>query len=98
MPRTCRVLPHEVAAGAANMALDDALLAEATAAPGTAYFRTYGWRLPTLSLGYFQSVRDGESDARWRGVPVVRRPTGGGALFHEHEVTYALILPPTDPA
>jgi lipoate-protein ligase A len=61
--------------------------------PTAALFRTYGWTEPTLSLGYFQSVAQAEADPRWRDVPLVRRPTGGGALWHHHEVTYAVVVP-----
>ena len=52
----CLVLPHESGDGPANMALDEALLDAALEAPGLAYFRTYEWREPTLSLGYFQAI------------------------------------------
>ncbi len=75
------------------MALDQALLEAVDAEPQSAYFRTYGWREPTLSLGYFQKLAEVEADPRWRGVPIVRRPSGGGALWHHHELTYALVVP-----
>jgi len=65
--------------------------------PDFAVFRTYGWSVPTLSLGYFQHVNDLEADPRWHDAAVVRRLTGGGAIWHHHEVTYALILPTTHP-
>ncbi len=89
----CRLFPHETAGGAANMALDEALLDLVTADPSSAALRTYGWSEPTLSLGYFQTVAEAESDPRWRGVPLVRRPTGGGAIWHDREITYALAVP-----
>ena len=92
-PLTCRVLPHEAGDGPANMARDEALLDLVAAEPGSAAFRTYGWTEPTLSLGYFQAIAEAEADPRWRGVPVVRRPTGGGAIWHDREVTYALASP-----
>lgn len=94
----CQLLAHEVADGPANMALDEALLDAAVSAPGLAFFRTYEWTEPTLSLGYFQSLSEAESDPRLRGVATVRRPTGGGAIWHHHEVTYALILPVSHPS
>jgi len=90
---TCRIFPHEAAGGAANMALDEALLDLVTDDPTAAALRTYGWSEPTLSLGYFQTVTEPESDPRWRGVPLVRRPTGGGAIWHDREITYALAVP-----
>jgi lipoate-protein ligase A len=79
------------------MALDQAMLDSVDASPDQAMFRTYGWTPPTLSLGYFQSIRQIPDDRRWSRVPVVRRPSGGGALWHEHEITYALVVPRTDP-
>ena len=75
------------------MALDEALLDEVAEDPTHAVLRTYGWSAPTLSLGYFQKVADAEADPRWRGAPIVRRPTGGGAIWHHHEVTYAVVVP-----
>ncbi|MGE3818287.1 MAG: biotin/lipoate A/B protein ligase family protein, partial [Isosphaeraceae bacterium] len=53
----------------------------------------YEWSEPTLSLGYFQSIAEVEGNARWRGVPVVRRPSGGGAILHDREVTFTLAMP-----
>jgi lipoate-protein ligase A len=76
------------------MALDDALLARARRT-GEAVLRTYAWGVPTLSLGRNQRARglyDLEAlDAA--GVGVVRRPTGGRALLHHHEITYSVTAP-----
>jgi lipoate-protein ligase A len=93
----CRLLPHGSAGGPANMALDEALLDAVAQTPECAVFRTYGWSEPTLSLGYFQAVAEAEADPRWRTVPLVRRATGGGAIWHDHELTYALIVPKSHP-
>ena len=97
MTTACLVLPFEVADGPANMALDEALLDKVAANPTRAVLRTYGWSVPTLSLGYFQKVSDAEADPRWRAAPIVRRPTGGGAIWHHHEVTYAVVVPGDHP-
>lgn len=94
----CVILPYQVAGGAANMALDAALLEHAPAAPGTVFVRTYGWVVPTLSLGYFQRLAEATEGGRWAGLPLVRRPTGGGAILHHHELTYAVVLPANHPA
>jgi lipoate-protein ligase A len=93
MRMTCRVLPFEVADGAANMALDEAMLDRVAGGDPAAYLRCYGWSIPTLSLGYFQRLAEVRADPRWDAVPLVRRPTGGGAIWHDREVTYALVVP-----
>ena len=93
----CDVFPHETAAGPANMALDEALLERVAAGVGTAYLRTYGWTTPTLSLGYFQHLVDVQADPRFQSVPLVRRLTGGGAIWHHHELTYALVVAANHP-
>ena len=67
------------------MRIDEALL-EDVLRSGTAYLRLYCWDPPTLSIGRNQP------DV-FEHVPVVRRPTGGQAVWHEHEVTYAVAAP-----
>lgn len=94
----CRILPHSSADGPAHMAMDEALLASVSDDPGAAVLRTYDWSVPTLSLGYFQASAEARLDPRWREVPTVRRPTGGGAIWHDRELTYALIVPRDHPA
>ena len=79
--------------GAANMAIDADLLAEA-ARTGRAFLRLYRFDPPCLSLGRNEPAAhyDRAAIAR-RGLDVVRRPTGGRAVWHEHEVTYAVAAP-----
>jgi lipoate-protein ligase A len=91
----CRLLPFRIAEGAWNMAADEILLQ--AAASGTASFRFYGWSQPTLSLGYFQSSAAGRAYPHLGELAWVRRPSGGAALVHHLEVTYALALPPGAP-
>jgi lipoate-protein ligase A len=78
------------------MAVDEALLIDA-ADRGTATLRFYGWSEPTLSLGYFQRYADRDQHAASSGCTVVRRQTGGGAILHDHELTYSLTLPASHP-
>jgi lipoyl(octanoyl) transferase len=73
------------------MAADQALLESAV--HGVASLRFYGWSPATLSLGYFQSEGLRHADPRLAELPLVRRPSGGAALIHHHEVTYGLALP-----
>lgn len=80
--------------GPANMAWDQALMARARRT-GEAVLRVYAWDGPTLSLGRNQTAR-GAYDldrAEQLGVRFVRRPTGGRALLHHHEVTYSVTAP-----
>jgi lipoate-protein ligase A len=76
------------------MAADEVLLGSAQ--EGVASLRFYDWSEPTVSLGYFQSAGVREADQRLSRLPFVRRPTGGHALVHHYEVTYALALPADD--
>jgi len=78
------------------MAIDEALLDDA-AETGRAYWRFYQWQEPTLSLGYFQQYGEEARNYRERGLPMVRRLTGGGAILHDHELTYSVILPRDHP-
>src|SRR5262249_14955848 len=91
-----RLIIDQAASGAWNMAVDEALLIDA-AENGTATLRFYQWEEPTLSLGYFQKYDDRDSHAASRDCPTVRRQTGGGAIVHDHEITYSLSLPPSHP-
>jgi lipoate-protein ligase A len=93
----CLVYPYEISDGPANMARDEALLEAAGTGESVAHLRTYGWSEPTLSLGYFQRLAEVRADSRFRDVPIVRRPTGGGAIWHHHELTYALAVPERHP-
>jgi lipoate-protein ligase A len=70
------------------MAVDEELLAE-SARSGACVLRLYRWDPPTLSIGRNQSLQSIARD----GIPLVRRPTGGQAVWHEHEVTYAVTAP-----
>src|SRR4051812_10483795 len=78
------------------MAVDEALLLD-VAANGIATFRFYGGSEPTLSLGYFQRYEDRNQHAASLQCAIVRRQTGGGAILHDRELTYSIILPPNCP-
>jgi lipoate-protein ligase A len=89
---SCRLLQHAPAAGAWNMAVDEMLLDRAQM-QSTACLRFYRWTEPTLSLGYFQSYDDRRKHAASRHCAAVRRLTGGGAILHDDEITYSIVLP-----
>lgn len=76
------------------MALDAALL-ESVTAGAAPVFRLYQWSPACLSLGRNQTARGvytAASLAR-EGVDLVRRPTGGLAVLHDAELTYAVVAP-----
>jgi lipoate-protein ligase A len=85
--------------GAENMARDSALQARA-ARTGETVFSIYSWTRPTLSFGRHQpaaGLYDMEK-IRSANIDVVRRPTGGRAILHDHEVTYSVTAPVQDAA
>jgi lipoate-protein ligase A len=85
--------------GARNMALDEALLESVAAGRSFPILRLYGWSPPTVTLGYFQRVESSVNleACRSLGFDVVRRVTGGRAVLHDREVTYAVISPERSP-
>ncbi len=78
------------------MAVDEALLLSFDPAGSLPILRLYGWQPAALSLGRFQDaagVLDLER-CRAAGVPVVRRITGGGVIYHADELTYSIVCAP----
>lgn len=80
-----------------HMALDEVLAGEVAQGRRPPTLRLWEWAAPSVIIGSFQSVRN-EVDldsARRHGVEVVRRITGGGAMFVEpgNTVTYSLYAP-----
>ncbi|MFN9717613.1 MAG: biotin/lipoate A/B protein ligase family protein [Planctomycetota bacterium] len=81
--------------GRFNMAMDEALL-ELGAGRDFCVCRIYQWAEPTVSLGYFQASQ-AEQVSPFPELPTVRRLSGGGAILHDHELTYSCILPASHP-
>ncbi|MFJ7735472.1 biotin/lipoate A/B protein ligase family protein [Lysinibacillus sp. NPDC097287] len=77
-----------------NMALDEALLDWHSEGLIPPVIRFYEWEPATVSIGYFQRAeKDINIEAvRAQGLGFVRRPTGGRAVLHEHELTYSIIV------
>ncbi len=80
--------------GISNMAADAALLEKVGQSPGPCtVVRFYGWSRPTISLGRNQKI-DAALDAAYckaNGIDIVHRPTGGRAVLHDDELTYAVV-------
>jgi len=82
--------------GPRNMAADELLAAEADRR-GVLVIRFYSWTTPTVSLGAFQRLAEAESCPAIAGLPIVRRPSGGGAIVHGTDLTYAAAVPKSHP-
>ncbi|MBK9126796.1 MAG: hypothetical protein IPM13_03215 [Phycisphaerales bacterium] len=90
-PRLLHVLRDPPLDGPTNMARDEHLLHSEAYRP--AALRLYAWTPPTISLGYFQRFADLDRlPPELRELAVVRRTTGGGAILHDREITYCLVL------
>ncbi|MBI5413935.1 lipoate--protein ligase family protein [Candidatus Peregrinibacteria bacterium] len=77
------------------MALDEVLTQRIANGESEPTLRFYGWKPSAISIGYFQSL-EAEVDLKKCEellVDVVRRQTGGGAVFHDTEVTYSMHIP-----
>jgi lipoate-protein ligase A len=81
------------------MGLDEALLEAVSRGDSPPVLRFYGWDPPAVSVGYFQGLEEElDLDAcKRRGIAVIRRITGGGAVFHQAELTYSIIMPLSHP-
>ncbi|MBB6098994.1 lipoate-protein ligase A [Deinobacterium chartae] len=84
--------------GTLHMALDELLTQQVGEGRRAPTLRIWEWGEPAVVLGRFQSVRN-EVDpegARKHGMRVVRRITGGGAMFVEpgNTITYSIYAPP----
>ncbi|MBI2581284.1 lipoate--protein ligase family protein [Candidatus Woesearchaeota archaeon] len=92
-----RVIDLTVNTAAMNMALDEAISEAVGRKQAPPTIRIYKWLPSAVSIGYFQSLTD-EVDAelcKLLGVDIVRRRTGGGAVYHDAngEITYSVIAP-----
>jgi lipoate-protein ligase A len=77
-------------AAAFNMALDEALLENASRL-GKPVLRFYGWTEPAATFGYFQKFSEVAATTQLR--PLIRRPTGGGIVPHDADWTYSAVFP-----
>ncbi len=89
-----RLIIDEAMPAAQNMALDEALLNSHSAGDSPPVLRLYRWHPGAISIGYFQSFgREVDEEAcRARGFEWVRRMTGGRAVLHHLELTYAVVI------
>jgi lipoate-protein ligase A len=81
------------------MAIDEAIAGAVGEGRVPSTLRFYGWREPTVSLGYLQRSSGAVDRAVCGrlGVAIVRRPTGGRAVLHTRELTYSAAVPTDGP-
>src|SRR6266581_630903 len=89
-----RFLNTQVQDAATNMAIDESVLIHHLKGESPPTLRVFRWSQPSISLGRFQRVeREIESElCQQRGVALVRRPTGGRAVYHRDEFTYSIVI------
>lgn len=91
----CRYLMTDHSSAAYNMGLDEAVMTKISEGESPPTLRLYGWTPSAVSIGYFQSLNEEVDLGKCSefGVDVVRRITGGGAVYHDTELTYSFIAP-----
>jgi lipoate-protein ligase A len=73
-----------------NMAVDEVLLANSALLDGKVLVRVYRWDRPSVSFGSSQICPQELADK----YTLVRRPTGGGVVYHDVDLTYTVVVPP----
>lgn len=73
-----------------NMAIDEALLTRSEFLGGRPILRVYSWDIPSISIGYSQAYPQEHENTH----SIIRRPTGGGIVFHDFDLTYTIVVPP----
>ncbi|MCX7025228.1 MAG: biotin/lipoate A/B protein ligase family protein [Spirochaetes bacterium] len=84
---------------ALNMGIDEALLRAVSGRRSPPTLRLYRWEPSAVTIGYFQGMTEEVNleACRRSGVDAVRRITGGGAVFHDAEITYSVVVPEGSP-
>ncbi len=86
-----RFFPYEIFSPSENMAIDEYFLKYGTGVE----IRLYGWNPPAVSIGHSQLLRQVVAlpFCEKKGIPIIRRHTGGGAVFHKNDITYMVSAP-----
>ena len=95
MKEQWRLLKTEDNSAFTNMAIDRAVLVVNSEGKVPPTVRFFTWKPSAISIGYFQSLEE-EVDleiCQKYGIDYVRRITGGGAVFHDQELTYSIVIP-----
>lgn len=94
MKEQWRLLETGYGSAFTNMAIDRAVLVANSEGKVLPTVRFYGWEPSAISIGYFQSLAEeiNLDMCKKLGVDYVRRITGGGAVYHEKELTYSIVI------
>ncbi len=84
-----RLILDEARPAVLNMAVDELLMRQVALGAGP-ILRFYRWKVPAVTVGYFEDVL--KASRRFGRYPVVRRITGGGAVLHGEDLTFALAM------
>ena len=91
--RIWRLLVDGPQDGAWNMAVDEVLLQQRKAGAGISTLRLYSWQKRTVTLGYFQRIDKALAGfCGQNNIDLIRRPTGGGFVLHDQELTFSLVF------
>jgi lipoate-protein ligase A len=86
-------IPYDSLPGSMNMALDH-FLSEKCQQNDQPILRFYGWKPYCVSIGFHQKLDLLDlGKLKHSGIDVIKRPTGGRAIFHAEELTYSIICP-----
>ena len=80
------------------MAIDESMMTARAENKVANTLRFFAWNPPAITIGFFQSAEE-EVDlekTRAAGVEIIRRYTGGGAVFHDKEITYSAVISEKD--
>ncbi|UCE75150.1 MAG: lipoate--protein ligase family protein [Methanomassiliicoccales archaeon] len=94
----CRLLLTGHNDGFTNMGIDESIMIHVGQGISPPTIRLYGWLPPAVSIGYFQGLEEEVDLDMCKNLETdyLRRITGGGAVFHEKEVTYSISIPEAD--
>ncbi len=97
---TWRLLKLEVREAFTNMAVDEAILRARIEENVPNTIRFYRWKPSAVSIGRFQDIFQEVyvKNCEKHGVDVVRRISGGGAVYHDYsgEITYSVVVSEKD--
>ncbi len=93
------ILISPAAAASQNMAQDEALLVSLASRP-RCVIHFYRWKYCSATYGYFIDPHKHlriEGIQKWQ-LQLERRPTGGGIIFHQHDMAFSVLIPSKHPA